>query len=195
MTIPLRDRRKQETARDIQRATLRLAIRHGLENVTTEAIAQAVGISARTFFNYYENKVAAAVGTPPGFCAESLEELRSGTGPLARDIRRLLERHVSMLAEDLEVLSMVRQVVHASPAARSVLDRVLHEQGEVLAGCLSERVGDRDVGTALADGAVRCTARAILLWENDKARTLHEALNMTWDSQVAASRILAREAD
>lgn len=67
MTVSLRERRRQQTARDIQLATLDLAVKKGLENVTTEEIAATTGISTRTFFNYYTNKETAAVGAPPPF--------------------------------------------------------------------------------------------------------------------------------
>lgn len=195
MTISLRERRKQETAGDIQRATLRLVIDHGMDNVTIEAIAKAAGVSARTFFNYFENKEAAAVGTPPGFPEDALDELLNSTAPLSVDIKRLLERHISILSEDLELLRMVRQVVHVYPTARSVLERFLNEQSTALARCLSERIGDRNVGNALAECAVRCNARAIILWENERGRTLFEALDIAWESQIAASRILASNND
>ncbi len=67
MTLSLRERRRQQTARDIQLATLDLAVKKGLENVTTEEIAATTGISTRTFFNYYTNKETAAVGARPPF--------------------------------------------------------------------------------------------------------------------------------
>ena len=51
MTLPLRERRRQETALLIQRATLELAMENGLDAVTTDAIAAASGVSTRTFFN------------------------------------------------------------------------------------------------------------------------------------------------
>ena len=62
----LRDRRRVQTSREIQRAALSLALRHGYDAVTTEMIAAEAGISQRTFFNYYLNKDAAIVGTAFG---------------------------------------------------------------------------------------------------------------------------------
>lgn len=71
MTLSLRQKRRQETARDIQRATLELALARGLEHVTTEEIAQVAGVSTRTFFNYFNNKEAAAIGIPQAFAMKT----------------------------------------------------------------------------------------------------------------------------
>lgn len=57
--------RRFRTARRIQAAAVALASRHGLANVTTEAIAQKAEISTRTFFNHYPYKEAAIMGPRP----------------------------------------------------------------------------------------------------------------------------------
>ncbi|WP_306361488.1 helix-turn-helix domain-containing protein [Nocardia sp. CC227C] len=43
-------------------AARRLAAEQGLDATTTDDIAKAVGVSPRTFFNYYETKLDAVVG-------------------------------------------------------------------------------------------------------------------------------------
>ena len=107
MTVSLRERRRQQTARDIQLATLDLAVKKGLENVTTEEIAATTGISTRTFFNYYTNKETAAVGAPPPFSEAAKEALRSGNGPLADDLKMFLDQHFAALTNDEPILKMI----------------------------------------------------------------------------------------
>lgn len=192
MTLSLRERRRQQTARDIQRATLRLAIRDGMDKVTTEAIAKDAGVSTRTFFNYYANKEAAAVGTPPGFPDAALEALRDGTAPLGEDIKRVLDSNMAALSEDLDLLGMVRQVVSTNIAVRSVLEQFLEQNRARLAACLVARTGDRDLAGALAESAIRCSARAIWLWEHDEARSLSDAIDRAWQTQIAAARVLSQ---
>ncbi|WP_424932941.1 TetR/AcrR family transcriptional regulator [Amaricoccus macauensis] len=191
MTLPLRERRRQETARDIQLATLKLALDQGLENVTTEAIAAAAGVSARTFFNYYPNKESAAVGRPPGFREEDKTALRHGTAPIARDLKLFLDRHMASLIAEEETLRMVRTVVHSNAKALGVLDGYLVSERDEVADCLFERVKDRQIAMALADNAVCCTSRAIHLWEGQQSLPLVEALDMVWEGQIAASRRLS----
>lgn len=192
MTLPLRQRRRLETAREIQRATLALAVAHGLEHVTTEAIAEAAGISTRTFFNYYTNKEAASVGIPPAFREEDKAALRQGTASLAIDLKQFMARHIASLAEDEAVLRMVRQVIRSNANARGLLDRLIMEQCHELTDCLSARERDPNIAMALADGALRCAARAIYHWETEDSISLADALDTAWADHIAAARILTR---
>jgi len=49
-----REIRRATISMEIELATLRLAVEHGLENVTVEQIAEAAGISRRTFYRYFD---------------------------------------------------------------------------------------------------------------------------------------------
>ncbi|MFI0482621.1 TetR/AcrR family transcriptional regulator [Actinomadura sp. 9N215] len=52
----LRERKKEATRRALHDAAMRLAAEHGLDDVTVEAIADAAGVSRRTFSNYFGGK-------------------------------------------------------------------------------------------------------------------------------------------
>jgi len=52
----LRERKKRETLQRIAETGLKLFIAHGYEGTTLEAIAEAAGISRRTFFYYFKSK-------------------------------------------------------------------------------------------------------------------------------------------
>ncbi|WP_019633002.1 TetR/AcrR family transcriptional regulator [Actinomadura atramentaria] len=52
----LRERKKAATRQALHEAAMRLTIDHGLDHVTVEAIADAAGVSRRTFSNYFEGK-------------------------------------------------------------------------------------------------------------------------------------------
>ncbi|MFB4305426.1 TetR/AcrR family transcriptional regulator [Actinomadura sp. GTD37] len=52
----LRERKKEATRRALHEATMRLSVEHGLDEVTVEAIADAAGVSRRTFSNYFGGK-------------------------------------------------------------------------------------------------------------------------------------------
>lgn len=49
-------RRRQRIAQEIERAALELFASHGASEVTTEQIAEAAGISVRTFFRYFPTR-------------------------------------------------------------------------------------------------------------------------------------------
>ncbi|MGW0855700.1 acyl-CoA-like ligand-binding transcription factor [Streptomyces sp. NPDC002690] len=55
-SVGLRERKKEATRQAVHEATLRLTVEHGFDHVTVEAVADAAGISRRTFSNYFTNK-------------------------------------------------------------------------------------------------------------------------------------------
>jgi AcrR family transcriptional regulator len=126
MTAPtagLRERKKVATRQALHEAAVRLAVEHGLERLTVEAIADAADVSRRTFSNYFPNKEEALLwsdrvrivrllelvaqrpdGEPP-WQAMSAAALELVTGS-AHDPRwtaqvRLLRRHPSLLAQQV----------------------------------------------------------------------------------------------
>lgn len=57
----LRERKKSATKDALSNAALDLALAHGLDAVTAEAIAEQAGVSTRTFHNYFSSKEAAVL--------------------------------------------------------------------------------------------------------------------------------------
>jgi AcrR family transcriptional regulator len=55
----LRERKKIATRKALGMAAMRLAVERGLDNVLVEDIAEAAGVSARTFNNYFASKYEA----------------------------------------------------------------------------------------------------------------------------------------
>jgi AcrR family transcriptional regulator len=75
----LRERKKAETHQALAKAALDLADRLGPDRVTVEAIADAAGVSPRTFFNYFSSKEDAIVGITPAQSSALLADLLSRT--------------------------------------------------------------------------------------------------------------------
>lgn len=59
--LPIRTRQRQMTERSIRDAALRLFAEHGSAATTVEQIAEAAGISRRTFFRRFDTKESSAV--------------------------------------------------------------------------------------------------------------------------------------
>ncbi|MGN7948509.1 TetR/AcrR family transcriptional regulator [Microbacterium sp. 22215] len=58
----LRGQRKRETSRALTEAARRLTAEHGFAGFTVEELCTEVGVSRRTFFNYFESKENAVFG-------------------------------------------------------------------------------------------------------------------------------------
>lgn len=92
----LRERKKQVRRAALHEAALRLVERQGLEGTTIEEICEEVGVSPRTFFNYFPSKTAAALNLPEHiFSPEAAERFRNATGELMPAICDLLAGSIS----------------------------------------------------------------------------------------------------
>ncbi|QFY09042.1 TetR family transcriptional regulator [Nonomuraea phyllanthi] len=187
-TVGLRERKKAETRQAVHEATLRLAIEHGLDNVTVEAIADAANISRRTFSNYFDNKEDALLYGDEQRMGELVQRVRDQPAGLTgwQALRAAFE---SLYAEsgdpDREWMTRARLVKqHPSLLARQLAGRVRLENE------LSRVVGERE--TAAGVGAVVLTAAfltalriATLRWGADhETRSLWELTDETLD-QIA----------
>jgi AcrR family transcriptional regulator len=61
-TPGLRERKRAETRRQLERAAVTLALEVGMENATVDAICESIPVSSRTFFNYFDSKEDAILG-------------------------------------------------------------------------------------------------------------------------------------
>lgn len=68
----LRERKRRETSERIVEEGLKLFVKHGYEGTTLEAIAQAAGISRRTFFYYFKSKEDVLLAAHDGGFREAL---------------------------------------------------------------------------------------------------------------------------
>jgi AcrR family transcriptional regulator len=64
-TIDRRQRRMVETASRLTSISRRLTAEHGLAGFTIEELCDEVGVSRRTFFNYFRTKEDAVIGADP----------------------------------------------------------------------------------------------------------------------------------
>ena len=76
--MSVRDKRKAETLSLIHTVAQRAALDKGLVDMKVDEVAEEVGISRRTFFNYYSTKEDAVLGLrPPVLTDESIERFKS----------------------------------------------------------------------------------------------------------------------
>ncbi|MEW2353562.1 TetR/AcrR family transcriptional regulator [Spirillospora sp. NPDC029432] len=139
----LRERKKRATRAALVEAAVRLAVEHGADNVTVEAISEAAGVSARTFFNYFATRddVFVMIG------AESSARIRRAVTEAPADLSPVEALREAMAAELADVVrqnelwSLHAEVLRASPRLL-VRSMGVHMADEAeLAEALADRVG------------------------------------------------------
>src|SRR4051794_30371415 len=158
-TAGLRERKKVATRQALHEAAVRLAVEHGLDRLTVEAIADAADVSRRTFSNYFPNKEEALlwsdrvriarllelVGRRPGdespwqAMSAAAVDLVDGDTHDPRWIAqvRLLRRHPALLAQQVAQYADAERALAELVAARLApgADAALHARllaGELL---------------------------------------------------------------
>jgi AcrR family transcriptional regulator len=117
-TPGLRERQKRARADAIVDAAQRLVLEHGLDAVTVEAIAEEAGVSARTFFNYFDTKDAAVLGHRELDLDESVTAAFVAGGPTGRflpDLEALLVALVEGATENPDRGERTFRVMEAEP--------------------------------------------------------------------------------
>ncbi|MFF3493326.1 TetR family transcriptional regulator [Streptomyces sp. NPDC002795] len=154
-----RERKKQATRAALVEAAIRLAAEHGVENVTVDAISETAGVSARTFFNYFDSRdeVFVMVG------AESSARVRRAVldappeSTALEALRDAMATELQEIENQQELWRLHADVLRRSPdlLARSIGAHMADEIG--LAEALAERVG---AGSPLFSGDRRTGSTA-----------------------------------
>lgn len=138
-----RERKKRATRAALVEAAVRLAAEHGVEHVTVDAISEAAGVSARTFFNYFDSRDEVFVMVR----AEASARVRRAVLDAPRELSPLEALREAMAAEleeveqQQELWRLHAEVLRRSPhlLARSIGAHMADEIG--LAEVLAERIG------------------------------------------------------
>jgi AcrR family transcriptional regulator len=153
-----RERKKRATRQALSAAALRLAREHGPQNVRVDDIAEAAGVSPRTYNNYFSSReqaivVALAAERGHGVAAslrkrptdEPLEhavvgaliEQYSDDGEPDRDTLALITSAPALRAEFLDTIAAIERPLAEAIAARTGPDGQGELRTEVLAAAVS----------------------------------------------------------
>ena len=154
----MRERKKLATREALSAAALRLALEHGPQNVRVDDIAEAAGVSPRTYNNYFSSREQAIVGAlaaERGQHVAAALRKRPADEPLEhavvgalieqysddrepdRDTLALITSAPALQAEFLDTIAAIERPLAEAIAARTGADGRGQLASEVLAAAVS----------------------------------------------------------
>jgi AcrR family transcriptional regulator len=154
----LRERKKIATREALSAAALRLALAHGAENVRVDDIAEAAGVSPRTYNNYFasrEQAIIAAITAERASRVATTLRARPPSEPLSQAVvEAVVELYTSEPAGDALTL------ITSSPKLRAEFADAAATIRQPLAAAIAERLGTDDtLAPAVLAAAVSAAAR------------------------------------
>lgn len=138
----LRERKRRETSHALARTAFDFAVERGLDGYTIDDITDAVGVSRRTFANYFSCKEEAITSL-------ALEQLHEGIGSMPEvsedasllDWVKVLARH-QLSGGMLDLLLQLRDVTETNPTLKPYLENVHGEIRRTAQKVVAERAGN-----------------------------------------------------
>jgi AcrR family transcriptional regulator len=163
-SIPLRERQRLALRADIQHAALRLFAAQGFDNVTTEAIAEEVGISPSTFFRHVPNKEYLLLGATQRGRAQIVANFRARPSDedVADSIAAAILARTSQFLNDDETLELWRRAMASAPAELRRASLLSREDCDELIDAVANRLDDTGAASDIRAGVlVRATVAAV----------------------------------
>jgi AcrR family transcriptional regulator len=179
--VPLRERQRQALRAEIQQVALQLFATQGYDDVTTEAIAEAAGISPSTFFRHVPSKEHLLLGVTRRGRAQIVANFhaRPAGEDVADSLAAAILARTSQFMDDPETVELWRRAMASAPAElrrASLLDR---EDCDELIAAVARRLdasavpGDLRAGV-LVRAALAAVEYAYEWWRrHDDAESLH----------------------
>jgi AcrR family transcriptional regulator len=135
--------KRQSTAHRITAAAQALVLEHGLDGFTMDQLADHVGVSRRTLFNYFPSKDDAVLGGPPVLDEALLETFRAGgpTGNLVDDLAAIVHATLRDSPDTREDAARARQVMLENPRLIALALQRLRETVESCMVYVEQREG------------------------------------------------------
>jgi AcrR family transcriptional regulator len=162
----LRERKKQSTRKALREAALRLALERGPDNVRVDDIAEAAGVSPRTYNNYFSSRdqaiVAAVTAEREARVAAAVAARPASVGLADAVVDAIVDQYTDPGSPDRDVLLLIT----TRPALSDAFVRAAAEIEHPLATAIAGRLGDTDTCAArvLAASVAAAVRIALQQW-------------------------------
>ncbi|OZM71604.1 TetR family transcriptional regulator [Amycolatopsis antarctica] len=144
----LREQKKQATREALREAALRLALTRGPENVRVDDIAEAAGVSPRTYNNYFSSReqaiVAAVTAEREARIAAAVTARPVGIGLAHAVVEAIVEHYTDPGEQHRDALLLIT----TRPELREAFIDTTSEIERPLADAITQRISDTDPHTA-----------------------------------------------
>lgn len=192
MSAGLRELKKAATRRALSEAAMRLALEQGVQSVTAEAIAADVGVSTRTFHNYFTTKEAAIIAVIADRLSELIDELRARPAdePTWDALRHVMVGSVIRDPQRQESFFQQMTLIHDNIGLLHEHLGVLDDMGTQLAEVIAARTGtdaEDDLYPRLQAAAASCCIKvaADRWWQSQREADLSELVGEAFDQMRA----------
>ena len=180
-SIPLRERQRIALRADIQHAALRLFAAQGFDTVTTEAIAEEVGISPSTFFRHVPSKEYLLLGVTQRGRAQIVANFRARPPDehVADAIAAAILARTSQFVNDDETMELWRRAMASAPPELRRASLLNREDCDELIAAVALRLGGGETTAdfragVLVRAAVSAVEYAYEWWlTHDQTESLH----------------------
>ncbi|MGO3340819.1 MAG: TetR family transcriptional regulator [Glutamicibacter arilaitensis] len=181
----VRDRVREKMKAELAQQAYAVFAEHGMENVTAQQAAQAIGISRATFFRYFSSKedaVVTALRSMNVHFSDMVASMSSHSGEsLLELLRRSFEATVVAAEQDPQSMRGRVELVWSTPALRSSWQESRREQQMSLAQALSPFCSNHRLAETSALLALTLFDHALVRWLDSPQRTLREVLDEAFD--------------
>ncbi len=183
-------------AQRLQQAALELFTTRGFEQTTAADIAQAVGLTERTFFRHFVDKREVLFYGQDQFTQAFLDGVDTApqdAKPIAL-VASFLRGGASLFPDNRRSYARTRQaVIAANPSLQERERHKLAGLAETLAGALRGRGVDEPAATLAAESGVTVFGVAFAQWiRTDEFRSLSDIMTQVFDELVSLTRPAAR---
>jgi AcrR family transcriptional regulator len=162
----LRERKKHATRKALREAALRLAMERGPDNVRIDDIADAAGVSPRTYNNYFSSReqaiVAAVTAEREARIAAAVAARPAGVPLADAVIEAIVQQYTDPGSHDDHVLLLIT----TSPALRDAYSGSATEIEHSLTAAIAGRLGDsaRDTAEVLSASTAAVVRIGLQRW-------------------------------
>jgi AcrR family transcriptional regulator len=135
--------RRERTLRAITRGARELTEDHGLDGFTMDQLAEQVGVSRRTLFNYVPGKLDAVLGPEKPIDPAIVEVFLAGgpTGDLLVDVKEVVRASLEADVPDPAELAAVRRLLRRDTRLMVAVHERFVEKSRQLSDAIATREG------------------------------------------------------